>query len=178
MIISNRNIEKFINYSGKKLNAPQQSVVMGVTAVLFQPYINRKNKKLDNDTRDMAVARSIGKNITGNFFDFITRVASIFAVGGLSKYIINDVKNEDDLVTEISPKNKIKDILTPNLKENFIQRPHKEFLKDYKSYRMAMGALLATGIAVFVKTTVELPVTKKLTEIFYKREKSKGKHND
>lgn len=178
MIISNRNIEKFINYSGKKLNAPQQSVVMGVTAVIFQPYINRKNKKLDNDTRDMAVARSIGKNITGNFFDFITRVASIFAVGGLSKYIINDVKNEDDLVTEISPKNKIKDILTPNLKENYIKIPHKEFLKDYKSYRMAMGALLATGIAVFVKTMVELPVTKKLTEIFYKREKSKGKHND
>lgn len=178
MIINNRNIEKFINYSGKKLNAPQQSVVMGVTAVIFQPYINRKNKKLDNDTRDMAVARSIGKNITGNFFDFITRVASIFAVGGLSKYVINDVKNEDDFVTEIAPKNKIKDILTPNLKENFVQRPYKEFLKDYKSYRMAMGALLATGIAVFVKTTVELPVTKKLTDIFYKREKSKGKHND
>ncbi len=37
-----------------------------------------------------------------------------------------------------------------------------------------MGALLATGVAVFIKTTVELPLTKKLTDIFYKLEKIKN----
>ena len=126
----------------------------------------------------MAVARSIGKTITSNFFDFITRVCAIFAVAKLSDYKINNVKNEDDIVTEIAPKNKYLDIFTPHLKENFAPRTQKEFLKDYKSYRMAMGALIATGVAVFVKTTVELPMTKKLTDYFYKREKSKGKRND
>lgn len=177
MIINNRNIEKFINYSGKKLNAPQQSVIMGVSAVVFQPYINRKNKQLDDNTRDMAVARSIGKNITGNLFDFITRVAAIFTVAKLSNYATNNVKDDEDLVTELKPKSKL-DIFTPNLKEEFVPRPKKEFLKDFKSYRLAMGALLATGIAVFVKTTVELPLTKKLTDYFYKKEKIRKQKHD
>lgn len=174
MIINNRHAQRFINWSGQKLNAPQQSIIMGASAVIFQPYINRKNKKLDEDTRDMAVARSIGKNITGNTFDFLTRVGAIFTVAKLSNYKINDVKCDEDLVTEILPKNPRKDIFTPNLKEKFVPRAKSEFLKDYKSYRMAMGALLATSVAIFVKTTVELPMTKKLTDFFYKREKSKG----
>lgn len=177
MIIKSKNIEKFINYSGRKLNAPQQSIIMGVSALAFQPYINRKNKQLDEDTRDMAVARSIGKCITGNVSDFLTRVFSIFAVVRLSNYAVNKVKSDDDLVTEIKPKSRL-DIFTPKLKEGFIPRPQKEFLKDFKSYQMAMGALVATGLAVFVKTTVELPATKFLTDYFYSKEKMKKEKND
>lgn len=176
MIIRDKNIEKFINYSGKKLNAPQQSIIMGVSSLVFQPYINRKNKQLDEDTRDMAVARSIGKSITGNISDFLTRVFSIFAVAKLSNYAINKVNTDDDFVMEIKPKSKL-DIFTPNLKEDFVPRPKKEFLKDFKSYRMAMGALVATGLAVFVKTTVELPATKFLTDYFYRKERLKKEKN-
>lgn len=176
MIIRDKNIEKFINYSGKKLNAPQQSIIMGVSSLVFQPYINRKNKQLDEDTRDMAVARSIGKSITGNISDFLTRVFSIFAVAKLSNYAINKVNTDDDFVMEINPKSKL-DIFTPNLKEDFVPRPKKEFLKDFKSYRMAMGALVATGLAVFVKTTVELPATKFLTDYFYRKERLKKEKN-
>lgn len=44
---------------------------------------------------------------------------------------------------------------------------------------MAMGSLLATALAIFIKTTVELPITKKLTDIFYKHEKARqeAKHH-
>ncbi len=177
MIIRSKNAEKFIRYSGKKLNAPQQAVIMGVSSLMFQPYINRKNKQLDEDTRDMAVARSIGKSITGNVSDFVTRVFSIFAVTKLSNYVINSVKTDDDFVTGVSPKSKL-DIFTPNIREGFIPQTRKEFLKDFKSYRVAMGALLATGLSVFVKTTVELPATKYLTDYFYKREKLKKEKHD
>lgn len=177
MIIRGKNIEKFINYSGRKLNAPQQSVIMGVSSLIFQPYINRKNKQLDDETRNMAVARSIGKSITGNVSDFLTRVFSIFAVAKLSNYAINKVNSDDDFVTEIKPKSKL-DIFTPKLKEGFIPCSQKEFLKDFKSYQMAMGALVATGLAVFVKTTVELPATKFLTDYFYRMEKIKREKND
>lgn len=178
MIIINKKIEKFINYAGKNLNAPQQSIIMGATALVFQPYINRKNNRLDQDTKDMAVARSIGKNIAGNFFDFVTRVGAFFAVVKLSNYKTNDVKNDEDIVKELIPKNQKKDIFTPNLGNKFAPRSKREFLKDYKSYRLAMGALLATGVAVFIKTTVELPLTKKLTDIFYKLEKSRTRRKN
>lgn len=177
MIIKSKSIDKFVDYSGRKLNAPQQALIMGTSAVLFQPYINRKNKRLDDDTRDMAVARSIGKCIVANSSDFLARVVSIFAVAKLSNYITKSDKNNEDLVTELTPKSKL-DIFAPNMKENFEPRTNKELLKDIKSYRYAMGALLATGFAVFLKTTVELPLTKKLTDYFYKREKLKKEIHD
>lgn len=173
MIIRNTGLEKFINYSGKKINAPQQAVIMGVTSVILVPYVNKHNKHVDQDTRDMAVARAIGKNAAGNALDYFTRIAAIFAVGKLSSYKINKTPNEDDLVTEISPKSLKKDIFAPNMKEKFTPTPKGEFLKDYKSYRIAMGALLATGMALFIKSTIELTLTKKITDYFYKKQKAK-----
>ena len=43
----------------------------------------------------------------------------------------------------------------------------------------AKNCTLLTALAIFVKTTVELPITKKLTDIFYKREKARqeAKHH-
>lgn len=66
MIIRSANFEKFVSYLGRKLNTPAQALIIGGTAIAFIPPINRMNKKVDQDTRDMAVGRSIGKNIVGN----------------------------------------------------------------------------------------------------------------
>lgn len=176
MIIRSANFEKFVSYSGRKLNAPAQSLIIGGTALLFIPPINRMNKKVDQDTRDMAVGRSIGKNITGNVSDYVMRVFSIALVSKFSKAKFD--KNSDGVVVGISPESK-KDVFTPSIAKNLEPRSAKQFAKDYKNYKMAMGALLATVLAIFVKTTVELPITKKLTDLFYKREKTRqeAKHH-
>lgn len=176
MIIRSANFEKFVSYSGRKLNAPAQALIIGGTAVAFIPPINRMNKNVDQDTRDMAVGRSIGKNIVGNLSDYTLRVLSIALVSKFSKAKVD--KNNEGIVTGISPKSK-KDIFTPSISENIEPRSMNQFSKDYRNYKMAMGALLATALAIFVKTTIELPLTKKLTDIFYKREKAKqeAKHH-
>lgn len=176
MIIRSENFEKFVSYSGRKLNAPAQALIIGGTAIAFIPPINRMNKKVDQDTRDMAVGRSIGKNIVGNLSDYTLRVLSIALVSKFSKAKVD--KNNEGIVTGISPKSK-KDIFTPSISENIEPRSMNQFSKDYRNYKMAMGALLATALAIFVKTTIELPLTKKLTDIFYKREKAKqeAKHH-
>lgn len=88
------------------------------------------------------------------------------------------MKNDEDIVKELIPKNQKKDIFTPNPGNKFAPRSKREFLKDYKSYRLAMGALLATGAAVFIKTTVELPLTKKLTDIFTNLKIKNPQEND
>lgn len=170
MIIRSANFEKFVSYSGRKLNAPAQALIIGGTAIAFIPPINRMNKKVDQDTRDMAVGRSIGKNIVGNLSDYTLRVLSIALVSKFSKAKVD--KNNEGIVTGISPKSK-KDIFTPSISENIEPRSMNQFSKDYRNYKMAMGALLATALAIFVKTTIELPLTKKLTDVFYKREKAK-----
>lgn len=176
MIIRSANFEKFVSYSGRKLNAPAQALIIGGTAIAFIPPINRMNKKVDQDTRDMAVGRSIGKNITGNLSDYIMRVLSIALVSKFSKAKFD--KNNEGIVTGISPDSK-KDIFTPSINKNLEPRSVNQFTRDYKNYKMAMGALLATALAIFVKTTIELPITKKLTDIFYKREKARqeAKHH-
>ena len=176
MIIRSANFEKFVSYSGRKLNAPAQALIIGGTAIAFIPPINRMNKKVDQDTRDMAVGRSIGKNIVGNLSDYTLRVLSIALVSKFSKAKVD--KNNEGIVTGISPKSK-KDIFTPSISENIEPRSINQFSKDYRNYKMAMGALLATALAIFVKTTIELPLTKKLTDVFYKREKTKqeAKHH-
>lgn len=176
MIIRSTNFEKFVSYSGRKLNAPAQALIIGGTAIAFIPPINRRNKKVDQDTRDMAVGRSIGKNIVGNLSDYTLRVLSIALVSKFSKAKVD--KNNEGIVTGISPKSK-KDIFTPSISENIEPRSINQFSKDYRNYKMAMGALLATALAIFVKTTIELPLTKKLTDVFYKREKVKqeAKHH-
>lgn len=176
MIIRSANFEKFVSYSGRKLNAPAQALIIGGTAIAFIPPINRMNKKVDQDTRDMAVGRSIGKNIVGNLSDYTLRVLSIALVSKFSKAKVD--KNNEGIVTGISPKSK-KDIFTPSISENIEPRSMNQFSKDYRNYKMAMGALLATALAIFVKTTIELPLTKKLTDVFYKREKAKqeAKHH-
>lgn len=176
MIIRSTNFEKFVSYSGRKLNAPAQALIIGGTAIAFIPPINRMNKKVDQDTRDMAVGRSIGKNIVGNLSDYTLRVLSIALVSKFSKAKVD--KNNEGIVTGISPKSK-KDIFTPSISENIEPRSINQFSKDYRNYKMAMGALLATALAIFVKTTIELPLTKKLTDVFYKREKAKqeAKHH-
>lgn len=176
MIIRSANFEKFVSYSGRKLNAPAQALIIGGTAIEFIPPINRMNKKVDQDTRDMAVGRSIGKNIVGNLSDYTLRVLSIALVSKFSKAKVD--KNNEGIVTGISPKSK-KDIFTPSISENIEPRSMNQFSKDYRNYKMAMGALLATALAIFVKTTIELPLTKKLTDVFYKREKAKqeAKHH-
>ncbi len=176
MIIRSTNFEKFVSYSGRKLNAPAQALIIGGTAIAFIPPINRMNKKVDQDTRDMAVGRSIGKNIVGNLSDYTLRVLSIALVSKFSKAKVD--KNNEGIVTGISPKSK-KDIFTPSISENIEPRSINQFSKYYRNYKMAMGALLATALAIFVKTTIELPLTKKLTDIFYKREKAKqgAKHH-
>ena len=176
MIIRSANFEKFVSYSGRKLNAPAQALIIGGTAIAFIPPINRMNKKVDQDTRDMAVGRSIGKNIVGNLSDYTLRVLSIALVSKFSKAKVD--KNNEGIVTGIFPKSK-KDIFTPSISENIEPRSMNQFSKDYRNYKMAMGALLATALAIFVKTTIELPLTKKLTDVFYKREKAKqeAKHH-
>ena len=88
------------------------------------------------------------------------------------------MKNDEDIVKELIPKIKRKIFLRQTSAISLPRVQKREFLKDYKSYRLAMGALLATGVAVFIKTTVELPLTKKLTDIFYKLEKSRTRRKN
>lgn len=69
-------IEKF----GRKCSSAEQRLILGATAIFMQPAIDAHNKNVDEKTRKVSVARTIGKVIAGTLTGFLIRKACIKAM--------------------------------------------------------------------------------------------------
>ena len=68
--------EKFIDgikYIGKNFSSDKQRVALGLTALVTQPYIDAHNKRVDEQTRKVSVAKTIAKIIAGTLTGFFIR---------------------------------------------------------------------------------------------------------
>ena len=65
MQVSKEKVIDRVAYIGKKWSSPHQRAILGVTALVMQPYIDWKNKSVDEKTRKVAVARTVAKIIAG-----------------------------------------------------------------------------------------------------------------
>ena len=61
---------------GKKCSSAEQRLILGVTALATQPFIDAHNKSVDEETRKVSVARTIAKIIAGT----LTGLLSVKAV--------------------------------------------------------------------------------------------------
>ena len=65
-VIVKPKVENFISeFIGKRINSPEQRLIQGATALAMQPFIDFQNKKADEETRAVSVARTLGKIIAG-----------------------------------------------------------------------------------------------------------------
>ena len=87
IILSNK-AEKVISYIGKNINSPEQRLIQGATALVSQPVIDYYNKKADDETRAVSVARTIGKIVAGTLVGVAIRYASIAAAKQFSRFTI------------------------------------------------------------------------------------------
>lgn len=69
-------IEKF----GRKCSSAEQRLILGATAIVMQPAIDAHNKSVDEKTRKVSVARTIGKVIAGTLTGFLIRKGCIKAM--------------------------------------------------------------------------------------------------
>lgn len=68
MQVSKDKVIDKVAYIGKKWSSPHQRAILGITAIAIQPYIDWKNKNVDEKTRKVAVARTCAKNYCRNTY--------------------------------------------------------------------------------------------------------------
>ncbi len=157
-VVTKNSIINRVADIGKNWTSPHQRAILGATAILIQPFIDRKNKYVDDETRKVSVAKTCAKILVGTTTGIAMRYGFIKGVSALSKPLNEIPKN-------ISPfKKNLMSILTP---EN-LEPGNKEALKQY---RYTMGTLSALLAMVFTNFLIDAPLTKFLTNKFISYQK-------
>ena len=65
VIINNKNLINITEWTGRKINSPQQRFILGLTAIMIQPVIDYTNRNVDEETREVSAARTAAKIIAG-----------------------------------------------------------------------------------------------------------------
>lgn len=155
MTISNEKTLKGLKWVGEKVSSPENRLILGVTALMSQPFIDLNNKKVDEDTRKVSAARTVAKIIAGTTTGVLIRFGCIHAIDGFTK-----------LPTEITPDMKFKKLRT-------LFTPSAGILKDLNQYKKSLGTILSLGVMVVTNFLLDAPLTKFLTNKFVDRINSK-----
>lgn len=78
--IKNEKMIGWIEKFGRNCSSAEQRLILGATAIFMQPAIDAHNKNVDEKTRKVSVARTIGKVIAGTLTGFAIRKACIKAM--------------------------------------------------------------------------------------------------
>lgn len=155
MTISNEKTLKGLKWVGEKVSSPENRLILGVTALMSQPFIDLNNKKVDEDTRKVSAARTVAKIIAGTTTGVLIRSGCIHAIDAFTK-----------LPTEITPDMKFKKLRT-------LFTPSIGILKDLNQYKKSLGTILSLGVMVVTNFLLDAPLTKFLTNKFVDRINSK-----
>ena len=140
----------WINKAGEKISSAEQRLILGASALMSQPFIDANNKRVDEKTRKVSVARTIAKIVAGTFTGYFIRKGCIKGIKALSQV---EGKNVSKWKSIFTPKN-IKD----NTTDAFLQ------------YRNAMGTVVALVVMMFTNFLIDAPLTKFLTNALVKKE--------
>lgn len=146
---------------GKVISSPQNRLIMGVTALASQPFIDLNNDKVDENTRIISCSKTLAKIIAGTSTGVIIRHLAIKMAESMSR------------TPEELAEGKIKKFTfyntfftTANLK------PHKP--EYYKQYRNTVGTAIGIGVMLFTNFAIDMPLTNYLTNFFAKRFKDRN----
>lgn len=146
--------EKVINYFDRFISVPENRLIIGVSALASQPWIDLFNKDVDEKTRKVSCARTIGKTVSGTITGVLLRKGFIKLARNYSKVGAKGVKN----------------LFTPS--NAVLGSDHA-----YKQYQNAMGTLLAVVGLVFSNFLIDAPLTNFITNRILKNTKL-GVQND
>lgn len=147
--------EGIINWFGKHISTPENRLIIGVTALLSQPFFDLYNKDVDEKTRKVSCARTVGKIISGTLTGFAVRAGFIKLAKNYSE--LGNVGNKT-----------VKKLFTPSNAR--LDMPYA-----YKQYQNAMGMLLAIGAMVFTNFLIDVPLTNIITNFLTKRIDKNGR---
>ncbi|MCQ2744026.1 MAG: hypothetical protein MJ230_04425 [bacterium] len=134
-------------------------LIMGSTAILTQPWIDRYNHRVDEETRKVSMYRTISKIIAGTAVGILVR-------GSCYKLV--------DRMTQLNGNKKSSKALLPKAWIEKFERNPKQ-LKNYKSALSTCMALIIMGFCT--NFLLDAPLTLWLTNKFTDKNKNRNKQN-
>lgn len=154
-----RIVEFFDNY----VSAPENRLILGVTALASQPFFDLYNKDVDEKTRKISCARTIAKIVSGTLTGVLIRAGFISLTKNYSivgeigaKKIVKVIENGKEAIKKAIPITKWKKFFTPS-------EAKSDEIHAYKQYQNAMGTLLAIVTMIFTNFIIDAPLTRFLT---------------
>lgn len=147
--------QKLIQKAGEKISSAEQRLILGASALMSQPFIDAHNKRVDEKTRKVSVARTVAKIIAGTFTGFFIRKGCIKAINTMSK------------AKGVGAPKWWKTLFTPEGVAN-------TETEAFKQYRNAMGTVVALVVMMFTNFLIDAPLTKFLTNKFIKMQEDKS----
>lgn len=148
MTVKSERANKTITWIGEKLSSPQNRLILGVSALMSQPFIDLNNKKVDEDTRKVSAARTVAKIIAGTLTGVAIRSGCIHAIDAFTK-----------MPHEITPDMKYKKLRT-------FFTPSHGILNDLSQYKKSLGTIVSLLVMVVTNFLIDAPLTKFLTNKF------------
>ena len=149
--ISGQNTLKAIDWIGDKFSSPENRLILGVTALMTQPFIDARNKKVDEETRKVSVARTVAKIIAGTLTGYFVRAGCIKMIDAMTQ-----------LPTKVNPNTfggHMRMLFTPEDAKTGV-------LQDLKMYKNALGTTISLFVMLFTNFLIDAPLTKYLTNLF------------
>ena len=146
---SAKKLEKWNKVDNWVSKPAQNRAIMGVTALMTQPFIDYNNPKVDKETRKMA---------------FLNRLAVILAGTSVGMFVVRGpIHSLTEKMTNIKGKSKFSKTLLPKKYLNEIAENEK-FLKNY---RVALSTSLAVAACAVTNFLLDAPLTIYLTNLFH-----------
>lgn len=134
---------------GRDISSAENRLILGVSALMSQPFIDAKNKDVDEKTRKVSVCRTIAKIVAGTLTGYAIR-----------KGCISAIKNWSQLPAKGIPR--YKSLFTP-------RGARSTNSEAFKQYQNAMGTVVALVVMLFTNFAIDAPLTKFLTNLLVKQ---------
>ena len=149
--INGERANKIITWIGKNISSPENRLILGVTALMSQPFIDLHNRKVDEETRKVSAARTVAKIIAGTLTGVLVRKGCIKAIDAFSKLPsqLSSTTKYPRLRTLFTPDSAIAGVMT-----------------DLTHYKNALGTIISLFVMTITNFAIDAPLTKFLTNKF------------
>lgn len=162
--IGSEKWQKRIKWVGSEISSPENRLILGVTALMSQPFIDGHNKNVDAETRRVSVCRTIAKIIAGTSTGVLIRYGCIGAINKWSK-----LPSSVDKLGQKVKLNKLNTFFSP-------ANAGHDLSEAVKQYRKTLGTILSLFVMSITNFVIDAPLTRYLTNKFI--DKSGGVKHD
>ncbi len=158
IVIDSNFLTSFLRKVNQNVSSPEQRLIMGVTALASQPFIDLNNKRVNEETRLMSFSRTLSKIIVGTTVGVLVRKGCIKLAGKQTKINILPKSKGGGFWGHRKEKN---GALAPDYIRTYTQDFHRNYIN-------ALGSVLGIGVSLITNFLIDAPLTQIMTNRIYK----------